>query len=76
MVSIESRAVTCSFQRWFSRWVTPLASGPSSPESSNLMSYSDMACKLHTFTFTFTQHKTHPAGILYGAARPKHYSFM
>ena len=38
-----------------SRWFTPLACGPGSPELSK--SYMDMASKLFTFTFTFTQSK-------------------
>ena len=35
-----------------SRWFTPLACGPGSPELSK--SYMDMASKLFTFTFAFT----------------------
>ena len=35
-----------------SRWFTPLACGPGSPELSK--SNLDMASKLFTFTFTFT----------------------
>ena len=44
----ELRAVV----RGVSRWFTPLACGPGSPELSK--SYMDMASKLFTFTFTFT----------------------
>ena len=36
--------------RGVSRWFTPLACGPGSPELSK--SYMDMASKLFTFTFT------------------------
>ena len=42
----------CSFLRGVSRWFTPLACCPGSPQLS--MSYMDMASKLFTFTFTFT----------------------
>ena len=42
----------CSCLRGVSRWFTPLACGPGSPESSK--SHMDMASKLFTFTFTFT----------------------
>ena len=41
----------CSCLRGVSRWFTPLACGPGSPELSK--SYMDMASKLFTFTFTF-----------------------
>ena len=40
----------CSCLRGVSRWFTPLACGPGSPQSSK--SYMDMASKLFTFTFT------------------------
>ena len=42
----------CSCLMGVSRWFTPLACGPGSPELSK--SYMDMASKLFTFTFTFT----------------------
>ena len=42
----------CNCLRGVSRWFTPLACGPGSPELSK--SYMDMASKLFTFTFTFT----------------------
>ena len=42
----------CSCLRGVSRWFTPVACGPGSPELSK--SYMDMASKLFTFTFTFT----------------------
>ena len=41
----------CSCLRGVSRWFTPLACGPGSPELSK--SYMDMASKLFTFTFTY-----------------------
>ena len=40
----------CRCLRGVSRWFTPLACGPGSPELSE--SYMDMASKLITFTFT------------------------
>ena len=44
--------MTCSCLRGVSRWFTPLASGPSSPELSQ--SESDTARKSSMFTFTFS----------------------
>ena len=43
----------CSFLGGVSRWFTPLACGPGSPELSK--SYMDMASKLFTFTFTLAR---------------------
>ena len=40
-----------------SRWFTPLACGPGSPELSK--SYMDMARQLFTFTFTWTLRMLH-----------------
>ena len=44
---------SCSFARGVSRWFTPLACGPGSPQLSKF--YMDMTSKLFTFTFTCNQ---------------------
>ena len=53
----------CSCLRGVSRWFTPLACGPGSPELSK--SYMDMASKLFTFTFTPPHIMTCPDVCMY-----------
>ena len=51
-----------------SRWLTPLACGPGSPQLSK--SYSDMASRLLALTFTCTNNSGVPTTVKTPAPRP------